>query len=479
MPDEGTTKSEPSAEPTSSPPKKGGSNDPDLTTSLGFWASLGTILRYRSFSVYLVTSWILGIFGVIINYYIYYYLRDIVFFIGFGVETAYVLVGVILAFYMSMELVMRFFGGYLGDNANRKTLSVLTMVVSGLALFVFAFANSLIWLLAGCVVLAISTLFASGSTSYIYENTPREHAGRAMGLLQTSAGFGLLGLALITWLLAGGMAFVPAVQWMYLLGGVCYMVAGVVRAVFLVSPKPIARDNRAASTIREFVRQNWQSLRYLVTILPVFLTVLIVDAFSDGLYNFVNMYYLNEALMFSIGEISLMLIVVLAFSIPLSITVGGFFDRHGSRRAITVVYSVMPLCLVLLLIAPLFPSWLPFPSVTAPLVAAYPILGPLLSTAFIATAFKRINDILWWTLILTFLRRVIPRTETAKMLSIFMIIVTISSVVTPIPAGIVYTISGAVPVLLVTLIFNLAILAILVLGNIQPKSDGDKAIPPE
>jgi predicted MFS family arabinose efflux permease len=421
--------------------------------------------------VYLVTSWILGIFGVIISYYIYYYLRDIL--------LDYVLVGVLLTIYMSMELVMRFLGGYLGDNTNRKTLSVLTMVVSGLALFVFAFANSFIWLLAGCVVLALSTLFASGSTSYIYENTPPEHAGRAMGLLQTSSGFGLLGLALITWLLAGGMAFVPAVQLMYLLGGTCYMVAAVVRAVFLVPSKPIARNDRAASTIREFFRQNWRALRYLATILPVFLTVLIVDALSDGLYNFVNMYYLNEALGFSIGEISLMLIVVLAFSIPLSITVGGFFDRHGSRRAITVVYSVMPLCLVLLLIAPLVPSWLPFPSLTAPLVTAYPILGPLLSTAFVATACKRINDILWWTLILTFLRRVIPRTETAKMISIFMIIVMISSLATPIPASIVYTLFGAVPVLVVTLVLNLAIFGILVVGNIQPKPNADKATQPE
>jgi MFS family permease len=439
---------------------------------LGFWASLGTILRYRSFSVYLVTSWILGIFGVIINYYIMYYLRDILL-------ADYVLVGVLLTIYTAMELLMRFLGGYLGDNANRKTLSVLTMVVSGLALFVLAFANSFIWLLAGCVVLALSTLFASGSTSYIYENTPREHAGVAMGLLQTSSGFGLLGLALITWLLAGGMAFIPAVQLIYLLGGACYMVAGVVRAVFLVPSKPIARNDRAASTIREFFRQNRYAFRYLATVLPVFLTVMVVDALSDGLYNFVSPYYLNETLRFSIGEISLMLIVVLAFSIPLSIGVGGFFDRHGSRRAITVVYSVMPLCLVLLLIAPLFPSWLPFPSLTGALVTAYPILGPLLSTAFIATACKRINDILWWTLILTFLRRVIPRTETAKMISILMIIVMITSVIPPIPAGIVYTVFGAVPVLVVTLILNFIILAILALGNIQPKSNADDATQPE
>lgn len=453
----------------STPPKPPTPTDSGAFTTLGFWSSLKVILRYRSFSVYLVTSWILGIFGVIINSYLTLYLRDILL-------NDYVLVALLLSIYMAMELVMRFLGGYLGDNANRKMLSVLTMVVSGLALFVFAFAGNLLWLMIGSVVLAFSTLFASGSTSYIWDNMPREHAGRAMGLFQTSAGFGLLGLALITWLLGIGMPFIPAVQWIFLLGGVCYMMAAVVRQVLLVPSKPIPRNNRAAGTIRDFFQQNWQSIRYLVTILPVFLTVLIVDALSDGLYAYVSMFYLNEALQFSIGEISLMLIVVLAFSIPLSITVGGFFDRHASRRAITVVYSVMPICLVLLLIAPLIPYWLPI-QVVVSLTTMFPVLTPIMSTAFIATACKRINDILWWTLILTYLRRAIPRSETAKMISIFMIILMIAGVATPLPAGIVYTFLGAVPVLLVTLILNLVILSILIFANIEPKSGRDSPAP--
>lgn len=432
---------------------------------MGFWSSLKVILRYRSFSVYLVTSWILGIFGVIINSYLTLYLRDILF-------SNYVLVALLLSIYMAMELVMRFLGGYLGDNANRKALSVLTMVVSGLALFVFAFAGDFLWLMIGSVVLAFSTLFASGSTSYIWDNMPREHAGRAMGLFQTSAGFGLLGLALVTWLLGTGMPFVPAVQYIFVLGGACYIVAAVIRQILLVPSKPIPRNNRAASTIRDFFRQNWQAIRYLVTILPVFLTVLIVDALSDGLYGFVSMFYLNEALRFSIGEISLMLIVVLAFSIPLSVTVGGFFDKHGTRRAVTVVYSVMPICLVLLLIAPLVPFWLPV-QVVVSLTTAFPILAPIMTTAFLATACKRINDILWWTLIFTYLRRAIPRSETAKMISIFMIILMIAGVVTPLPAAIVYSFLGAVPVLLVTLVLNLVILGVLVFANIEPKSRSD------
>ncbi|MFX1540743.1 MAG: hypothetical protein ACFFBX_08210, partial [Promethearchaeota archaeon] len=154
--------------------------------------------------------------------------------------------------------------------------------------------------------------------------------------------------------------------------------------------------------------------------------------------------------------------------IPLSVTVGGFFDRRGSRRAILAVYSVMPITLVLLILAPIFPYWLPI-QVVEPLVAMYPILEPLVSTAFIAIAMKQINDILWWTLILTYLRKAIPRSETAKMLSIFFIIVMLAFVITPVPSGILYTYYGALPLLGLTLGINLIILGILVFGNIEPK----------
>jgi MFS family permease len=426
----------------------------------GFLSSLRTVLTYRSYSVYLVTSWILGIFGIIVDSYLLLYLRDLL--------LDYILIGIIVAVYMAMDMGTRFLGGYVGDNYNRKWLSVLTMLISAIGFFVFAFAGNVLWIFLASFILALSSLFASGSTSYIYENIPVEHSGLAIGIFQTSSAFGLIGLGLVTWLLGWGTTFVTAIQLLFLVGGVCYTVAAVIRIIFLAPPKPISHQNRSANKVSDFLHQNATAVKLLVAILPVFLGVLLLDAFSDGFYRFVSMFYLNEALAFSIGEISLMLIVVLAVSIPLSIVVGGFFDRHGSRWAILIVYSVMPVCLALLILAPVFPYWLPT-EVVAQLAAAYPILEPLLSTAFLATAFKGINDILWWTLILTYLRRAIPRSETAKMLSIFFIITMIANIATPIPAAYIYTYLGAFPVLSVTFVFNLIIVGILVFGNIEAK----------
>jgi hypothetical protein len=92
-----------------------------------------------------------------------------------------------------------------------------------------------------------------------------------------------------------------------------------------------------------------------------------------------------------------------------------------------------------------------------------------MSTAFIALAMKNINDILWWTLILTYLRKAMPRSETSKMLSIFFIVVFFAFLITPIPSGVVYTLFGAVPLLVLTLGINLIILGILVFANVEPK----------
>ncbi len=428
---------------------------------LGFFKSVWQVLTYRSYAVYLATSWILGIFAVVIENYIMLYLRDIF--------LDYILIGFIIAIFMGLNLVARFLGGYVGDNYNRKWLSVLTMLISGIGMFVLSFTTSLIWILAGLIVLTTSELFASGSTSYIYENIPPDRSGLAMGIFQTGSGFGLIGLGLITWLLGIGTPFIATIQFMLFIGGICYVLAAIIRSIFLAPAQKIERKNRNGNKLQDFFIQNANAMKLLLIILPVFMGILIIDALSDGFYRFVSMFYLNETLAFTIGEISLMLIVVLAFSIPLSVTVGGFFDRRGSRKAILVVYSVMPVSIALLLLAPIFPFWLPL-GVTTSLISTFPILEPILSTAFLAIAMKHINDILWWTLILTYLRKAMPRSETAKMLSIFFIVVMIANIFTPIPAGFIYTFYGAIPLLIVTLCLNLLIVLILVAGNIEPRS---------
>jgi MFS family permease len=434
--------------------------DESQPSKIGFWRAFWVVLTYRSYSVYLATSWILGIFGIIIEWYLMLYLRDLL--------LNYILIGILFTLYMILELSTRFFGGYVGDNYNRKWLSVLTMLVAGIGMLTFAFANSFILLIAACAILASSALFASGSTSYIYENIPTEHSGLAMGIFQTSSAFGLIGLGLVTWLIGTGTVFVDAIKFMFFVGAFCYIAAAIIRALFLAPAAKIERKTRNTNTFYDFFQQNTHAFRLLITILPVFLMVLLLDACSDGFYRFTIMFYLNETLAFPIDAISIMLIIVLAVSIPLSITVGGFFDKYGSRRTILVVYSVMPICLTLLIIAPLIPYWLPIDIVTS-ILGTFPFLQPLLTTAFLAMAMKYINDILWMTLILTYLRRALPRAETAKMLSIFMIVITFSFIITPIPASILYTFFGAMPILYIALAINLLILGIMFVANIEPK----------
>ena len=439
----------------------------------GFFASLKSVLTYGSYSVYLITSWILGVFGIIMQSYLMLFLRDFVLFYLPEIELVYVALGFIILGYMAVELTARLFGGYIGDNYNRKWLSVLTMFFAGIGMFIFAFSSGLIGLIVGSLIFAGTALFASGSTSYIYEQIEPKHSGLAMGIFQTSSGFGLIGLGIVTWLLAVGVPFVLTIQVVFYIGFLCYMAAAVIRAVFLTEPRPIVRKQKETNRVRDFLNQNRSALKLLWVILPVFTVVLILDALSDGFYRFVSTFYLNEALGFSIGEISIMLIVVLAFSIPLSVWVGSFFDTRGSRRAITVVYSVMPITLILLILAPLFPYWLPIPFAES-LIVTFPILEPLVSTAFLAIAMKNINDILWWTLILTYLRKALPRSETAKMLSIFFIVVFLANLITPIPSGVIYTLFGALPVLGIALILNFVILAFLLLANVEPKQIPDE-----
>jgi MFS family permease len=450
------------------PASKAPHSDGMEVSKQGFLSSLKSVLTYGSYSVYLVTAWILGIFGIIMQSYLMLFLRD---FLGLympQVELVYITIGVILLGYMGIELVVRFFGGYIGDNFNRKWLSVLTMFISGVAMLILAFSTGLIGLIAGSFLIAGSSLFASGSTSYIYEQIEPQHSGLAMGIFQTSSGFGLIGLGLVTLLLATGVPFVITIQIVFFIGSMCYMAAAVIRTVFLAEPQPIVRKNQETTKAKEFMKQNSSALKLLWIILPVFMVVLILDALSDGFYSFVSTFYLNEALGFSIGEISIMLIVVLAFSIPLSVWVGSFFDTRGSRRAIIGVYSVMPITLVLLIIAPVFPLWLPV-TLTTPLIASFPFLQPLLSTAFIGLAMKNINDILWWTLILTYLRKAMPRSETGKMLSIFFIVVFFAFLITPIPSGIIYTLYGATPLLIISLFVNFIIIGILIFANVEPR----------
>ena len=105
---------------------------------------------------------------------------------------------------------------------------------------------------------------------------------------------------------------------------------------------------------------------------------------------------------------------ILLISVPLTLYLGRVFDRHGGRRLTIAVYSVMPFAIALLILA----QWIPF---VAPLElreavdSLYPGLSVIFSLAFIATALKSINDVLWHTVIGTYIQKSLPRRDLGKL----------------------------------------------------------------
>jgi MFS family permease len=163
-----------------------------------------------------------------------------------------------------------------------------------------------------------------------------------------------------------------------------------------------------------------------------------------------------------------MLLLTLTFSIPLTLYLGRLFDKHGGKKLTLMVYSVMPIAIGLLIVA----QNVPYIAPTAWLAAAdsiYPGLSVLFSLAFIATAIKSINDVLWMTVINTYIQKSLPRQDLGKMLSLTAVFVLSIVTVGQIPAGVIYELFRGIPLLFMALGLNFAILYILAARSIEPR----------
>lgn len=298
-------------------------------------------------------------------------------------------------------LIGEFVSGYLADNYDRKKLASVTMAINGVGYFLFVFAFD-IWSIAiAWLMFAISSFTGKGGTAYIMEQIDRRHGGVAMSLFTLGTVFGLVPLFALGVLLNIGHTFVAVMRIMFFVSGVAYIVCAAIRIVWLDPTSGQKRPDCSKNIVRDFLRENVRGLRTLVKVFPVFIAVLSLDALSDTLYGFSSLYYVNETLSFGIADINLMMLLTLTISIPLTLLLGRFFDKHGGRRLTTVVYSVMPVAIGLLILAQSVPYVAPSEWITIA-DSIYPGLSVIFSLAFIATAVKSINDVLWFSVINTY-----------------------------------------------------------------------------
>ena len=361
---------------------------------------------------------------------------------------------------------------YLADNYNRRNLAIITMVFNGLGFFILSFADSFELVALGLVTIASSNFTGQGGTAYIFQVTDRRYGGVAVSLFMLGTLFGLGPLYAMGVMFNSGWTFVAIMRAVFFIGAVAYLITIIIRLIWLEST-PIPERERDQSIIRDFIRESERGIRLLIRVFPVFVSVIMIDALSDSMYNFSNLFYVNETLDFNIGQIFLIILITLAISVPLTLLLGRSFDKHGGKRITLIVYSVMPLALSLLLVAQYVEYIAPMDWVLA-LDAIYPGLGVILSLAFIATAMKTTNDNLWGTTISTYIQKSLPRADLGKMLGFSTLLVLIIGTVAPIFSGFIYTYYQGVPLILGAIVLNFIILAILATKNIEPRVDIDE-----
>ncbi|TXT57800.1 MAG: conserved membrane protein of unknown function [Candidatus Thorarchaeota archaeon] len=427
---------------------------------LSWFESVKRVTSNRNWTIYLFTVWIYSSMSVLQQYFTLYF-RDI------GVT--YVMVGVFISLMFAVNVIGSFAAGYLADNFDRRKLSVITMIVNGISFFLLAFVDgaNLLLITLAMTVAGLSSFTGAAGQAYSMQQVERKFGGVANSLFTLGTTFGLVPLFVITLMLDIGFGFVEIMRFMLVGAAILYWISALIRATVLESLPVHANGQKRTVGIRDFFEENIRGLKLLLRVFPVFVGIIALDAFSDSFYNFASLYYVNETLNFGIPEINLMQLITLIFSVPLTLLLGRVFDKQGGRRLTIAVYSIMPLAVFLLILAQSVPYIAPVEWLSAA-DQIYPGFRVIFSLAFLATAIKRTNDILWFSVLGTYILKSLPRPDLGKMLSLTSVIVLAFISFGPIPAGYIYTLWEGLPLLYIVLLLNIFILGILIAKTIEP-----------
>ncbi|NWF94835.1 MAG: MFS transporter [Candidatus Thorarchaeota archaeon] len=420
----------------------------ELGTDRGLRESIKAIFAWRNYSVYLATSWAFSAFGVLLwllNLYLYH--------IGWS----YMTIGAVLTIMSVVSALARLVGGYLGDIADRKKLSVLAMLLASAYMVTLGVSVELNMIVIGLMMLSLMDVVKGGSSAYILDNVPKDDSGLALALFTAGSALGVLTLSAL-WYAVPIMGFATAMRLLFLVGGVVLLFCTVIRARFLTSSKS-SRDTDTPHDLRDFIVANVRAAQSVLAIIPGAFLVAFLDSFSDSLFHFGAYIYTNEVLGVSVLGIIIMVATMLLVSVPLMLKVGRISDRHNTRRAGLIVYSLMPFSAVVLIMAPYVPLWAT-PEMQAATDAMLPGLGAVFTTPFVAITLKHVSDLLWSLVLVTMIQKSLPSHDTSKVLAVFWSVVYLSSSFAPAIAGVVFSLQPSL-VFAMVLVLNMTIIMLV------------------
>ncbi len=423
-------------------------------------SALASIFSWRNYRIYLVTAWMFSAASVI-NSFFNLYVRAI----GWD----FTAIGSVIAVTSTMALGMRITGGYVGDVVDRKMLSVIAMGLAAIYFLLMGLFADPIMIILALFTYSTIDIAKGGSSAYILDNTPKEHSGLALALFNAGRAFGVFTLIVFN-LILPIYGFPESFRIISIIAGIILTLCTLLRQAYL-DPSPPKENQRDKALWRDFLSENWRAVRTMVKVLPGALIVITLDGFSDSLFNFGALLYANEYLNISINSIGIMLTINLIVSVPLLLKVGRLSDRWGVRKSSIIVYSMMPLCMILLVLAPQIPLWAP-QYVVDGANALIDGLGVVFTTAFVAIVMKRINDSLWWLIVTTMIQKNLPHKDTSKFLAAFWYIVYLAMAIGPMFGGLVFTYLDQPVLFMIAFLINVVILyTLLTRGLISDKAD--------
>jgi len=438
---------------------EGSSDDLLDPSSMTWFQSVKHVTKNPNWTLYLITVWIYGAMNVLYQYFNLYF-RDI------GIS--YITVGFLTSALIVVRLIGNIVSGYLADNYDRRKLSVFTMAFSGMGYLMLVFVQDILLVALAMIIMGLSAFTGTAGIAYQMQQVDRRFGGVAQSLFNLGASLGLIPLYFIGVLLGAGYGFIYVMQVLLYASAILYFICAAIRAFGLESIPMPKRKNQSGNVLRDFISENVRGLKLLFRVFPIFVAVICIDALSDSFYAFANTYYLNETLNFGLGDINLMFLITLLISLPLTLYLGRFFDKHGGRKVTIAVYAVMPVSISLLIIARFVPYYAPLDWILV-VNQVYPGLGVIFTLAFLATAMKTINDTLWWAVLGTYIQKSLPRQDLGKLFSLTAVVILAFVSFGPIPAGWIYTNWQGLPLLFITLIFNIIILIVLLTRSFEPR----------
>lgn len=408
--------------------------------------SLRTIFSWRNYSVYLTTSWLFTAFsymGAFFNLYLYGEL-----------EWDIVIIGSVLSVANAISAISRLVGGYVGDVSNRKHLSVVAMFMMAVYNLIMGISEEFTWIFIALLFFSTMEIFKGGSTAYIMDNIPKRHSGLGISLFSAGRVFGVVTLGVFV-ILTPLIGFGPSLRLMFLIGGV-FLIFGTVTRAFLLEGKTPDTKREGVSLFRAFIQENTRAARILFKVVPGMVAIVVIDSISDSLFKFGAYIYIYAEVGIEVPGLILMTITSIIVSVPVLLGTGRLSDRRGERNTALVVYSFMPISALFLIIAPIFPYWVP-EVVYNQAESILTGLGAVFSTPFLAILLKSVNDAVWFLLLLTIIQKNLPKQDTAKILSVFWFLVYLFSSIGPSIGGFVFDFSPG-SLFVIMLLLNIVIL---------------------